>query len=386
MKLPLFVASSRESLDVANAINRNLDSFADVTVWKNWAFPSLESTLVGLREAMEKNYFGIFVAAPDDISIIRGQTLPTVRDNVIFELGLFIGRHGPAHCFVVCPQRAGAHLPSDILGATVYSYDADRFKKEPDAAMNPATSSIELEIQKRAIEERLATGLYFGTEHKEFTALDWKSYVGKPMSLEVDRNITFPGSMEDGWRHPPDRDSLRAPGKTFAFRIRAESEVRVYPFLELAGGKKLTVKINTRCTDWGIHAGENEYRVPLPPDFPRHWKVVVVDLESIARGLGTSVLRLTGLRVRGGVVLSHIWCLNSFNELPSQFQKDATLLRAVGGAPLPLEVKIRALCRTLKAFLKEHGLEPSTDVVSWRLKFQGDYKVRFADNSRAGSR
>jgi len=286
--LPLFVASSKESSGVADAINRNLDAFADITVWKNWAFPSLESTLTGLQDAMENHYFGIFVATPDDLSTIRGQELRVVRDNVIFELGLFIGRYGPAHCFVVCPRGAGTHLPSDILGATVSYYDGERFKRAPEATMNAVTSGIQFAMRKQAIAERLSAGLYFGSEHKDFSTSDWKTYSGKPMSVEVqaDGSIAFPGSMEEGWKHPPDRDSLRAPGETFAFRIRAESEVRVYPVLELAGGQRQIVKINTGYPNWGVPAGGDEYRVPLPPDFPRDWKVVVVDLESVARDLG----------------------------------------------------------------------------------------------------
>lgn len=338
MKLPLFVASSKESLAVADAINRNLDAFADVTVWKNWAFPSLESTLAGLQDALENHYFGIFVATPDDISTIRGQQLPVVRDDVMFELALFIGRYGPAHCFVVCPRGAGTHLPSDILGATVFSYDAERFKDAPDAALNPATSRIQLAMQKQGIAERLSSGLYFGSEHKELSTLDWKTYSGKSVSVEVrdDGSIVFPGSMEEGWRYPPDRDSLRSPGKALAFRIRAESEVRVYAFLELASGQKQIVKVDTSYPDWGMPVGSNEYRVPLPPVFPRNWKVVMVDLESVARDLGTSVLRLVGLRVRGGVALSHIWCLNLFEDLPNQFRKDATEIRKVSRPSLSL--------------------------------------------------
>ena len=331
MKLPIFVASSKESLGVADAINRNLDSFADVTVWKNWVFPSLESTLTGLQDALESHYFGIFVATPDDLSTIRGQDLQVVRDNVIFELALFIGRYGPAHCFLVCPMGASTHLPSDILGATIFPYNAERFKSSPDATLNPVTSRIQLAIQKQAIAERLFVGLYSGSEHKEFSTSDWDTYSGKPMSVEVqpDGSIVFPGSLEDGWRHPPDRDSLRAPGETFAFRIRAESDVRVYPVLEPASGRQQIVKVDTNFPDWGLPEGSNEYRVPLPPVFPRNWKVVVVDLESVARDLDTSVLRLIGLRIRGGVALSHIWCLHSFDDLPSQFRKDSTVIRRV---------------------------------------------------------
>jgi predicted nucleotide-binding protein with TIR-like domain len=380
MKLPLFIASSKESTAVADAINRNLDAFAEVTVWKNWEFPSLESTLAGLRTALENHYFGIFVATPDDLSTIRGQELRVARDNVIFELGLFIGRYGSTHCFVVCPRGEGIHLPSDILGATVSFYDGERFKRAQEAAMNPVTSGIKNAMQKQAVAERLAAGLYFGPEHKNFSTPDWRTYSGKPIPVEVqaDGSISFPGTTEEGWRHPADRDSLRAPGRTFAFRIRAETEVRIYPVIELADGKRQIVKINTHYPNWGVPAGGDEYRVPLPPDFPSHWKVVVVDLESVASDLGTSVLRLTGLRVRGGLTISHIWCLHSFEELPSQFQKDVTIIQAVGSLQ-PLEAKIRELCRGLKAFLREQGPEPSAEVMAWRLKFQGGYKSRFAE-------
>lgn len=380
MKLPVFVASSKESLGVADAINRNLDAFADITVWKNWEFPSLQSTLMGLQDALESHYFGIFVATPDDLSTVRGQDLRVVRDNVIFELALFIGRYGPAHCFLVCPTGANTHLPSDILGTTIFPYDAERFKSSADATLRPVTSRIQIAIQKQAIAERLFAGLYSGSEHKAFSTSDWETYSGKKMSVEVqpDGSIIFPGSMVEGWRHPPDRDSLRAPGETFAFRIRAQSDVRVYPVLELASGRQQIVKVDTNYPDWGIPEGSNEYRVPLPPVFPRGWKVVAVDLESVARDLGTSVLRVIGLRIRGGVTLSHVWCLHSFDDLPGQFQKDVAVIRAVGTS-LPLEARIRELCRALKAFLKEHGPEPSTEVLPWRLKFQGDYRLRFAD-------
>src|ERR1700731_3562244 len=35
--------------------------------------------------------FGVFVFDADDVAVLRDNKTPTVRDNVLFELGLFIG-------------------------------------------------------------------------------------------------------------------------------------------------------------------------------------------------------------------------------------------------------------------------------------------------------
>lgn len=87
--------------------------------------------------------FAVLVFSPDDKLTARGTHHATPRDNVIFELGLFMGALGRHRTFVVHPRegmlvkyagplggikniigrkRLALKIPSDLLGLTLLPY------------------------------------------------------------------------------------------------------------------------------------------------------------------------------------------------------------------------------------------------------------------------
>ena len=133
----VFVASSRESLPLANAIQANLAEELDTMVWNQDVIKPSTFVLESLVEAIPTFDAGIFVLAPDDVRIRRGKKGGVARDNVILELGLFLGALGRHRAFIVVPSGGDLEIPSDLLGLVPLEYDGERLDSFR-AALNPA--------------------------------------------------------------------------------------------------------------------------------------------------------------------------------------------------------------------------------------------------------
>lgn len=138
----LFIGSSVEGLPVAYAIQENLEFDCEPTVWPQGVFQPTGAALVDLYARSRQAEFAVFVFTPDDVVQLRGQKFPAVRDNVIFELGLFVGALGPRRCFVVMPHGGDLHLPSDLVGLELLRYVANRQDGNLRAALGPACNKV----------------------------------------------------------------------------------------------------------------------------------------------------------------------------------------------------------------------------------------------------
>ncbi len=149
MKTKIFIGSSTEGLPIANAIQENLEHFADCTVWTQGVFGLSNYPIESLLDAVRANDFSVFVFSPDDVIRIRNEEVAIVRDNVILELGLFIGRYGKDRTFIVTPRGASdLRIPTDLLGLKPAEYDPKRLPDDVVPALGTACSQIKTAINK----------------------------------------------------------------------------------------------------------------------------------------------------------------------------------------------------------------------------------------------
>lgn len=118
-----FIASSFEGLGTAERLQKLLQDDLATVIWnQGTVFGLTDTTIESLEEAVLGYDYGIFVLTEDDRLVSRGKRREVARDNVIFELGLFMGKLTRRRILVV--QAKGVSLPTDLSGLMTASYDA----------------------------------------------------------------------------------------------------------------------------------------------------------------------------------------------------------------------------------------------------------------------
>ena len=149
MKQRIFIGSSSEKLKIARAIASDLSADHEPTVWNEGIFDLSKDVLSGLMDRLDHSDAAVFVLAPDDMTRLRDANYKTARDNVVFELGLFIGRLGRERSYFIVPVgEKDLHLPTDLLGLVYASYDAKRSDENWLAAVAPACDQIRAALAK----------------------------------------------------------------------------------------------------------------------------------------------------------------------------------------------------------------------------------------------
>jgi hypothetical protein len=148
IKPRVFVGSSREGLEIARALQFGLRDAALVTVWTDGVFGLSEGTLEALVRTCAEFDFAALVVTPDDVVLAGEDSRQTPRDNVMFELGLFMGSLGRHRTFAVCSDSPGLKLPSDLAGVTMARFSAGDASCNLLAALGPACYQIRTAVQR----------------------------------------------------------------------------------------------------------------------------------------------------------------------------------------------------------------------------------------------
>lgn len=149
----LFVGSSSEGLKVAKAVQLLLDHACEVTIWSQGVFGLSQGTLESLVNALDDYDFAVLVLTPDDLVTSRNSASAAPRDNVLFELGLFMGALGRTRTFIVYDRSADLKLPSDLAGVSAATYEPHS-SGNLQSALGAATTRIEEQVVKLGLRDR----------------------------------------------------------------------------------------------------------------------------------------------------------------------------------------------------------------------------------------
>jgi hypothetical protein len=124
MRPIMFIGSSTKFLPVARAIGAELHKDIDSRVWDRGVFGLASTTLDELVAAAKHVDLATFVFGADDIAAMRDNLHDVARDNVVFELGMFMGAADRSRCFFVTPKgNRDFQVPTDLAGVTCGRFD-----------------------------------------------------------------------------------------------------------------------------------------------------------------------------------------------------------------------------------------------------------------------
>ncbi len=151
MRHRIFVGGSSEELPAARAIRDNLVRNGHlVKLWNQGVFSIGKTAFESLLAALDKVDAAVFVFAPNDLITIRGHQFDAVRDNVVFELGLFTGRLGRDRTFWVVPKgQTKLRIASDLLGVLPAEYE-EPHDEDWSSALGPACDQIDAALGESA--------------------------------------------------------------------------------------------------------------------------------------------------------------------------------------------------------------------------------------------
>ena len=153
----VFIGSSTQNINVARALSDCLEgrNFRPL-VWDEGLLQQGESIFDGLIRLSKSVEFGIFIWGASDVTIGAGENIPAVRDNVVFETGLFLGALGKESVFIVADRSVPLKIPSDFEGIIRASYDGSVLGTYDRAAVSGACNEIERSIRQRPVPPFLA--------------------------------------------------------------------------------------------------------------------------------------------------------------------------------------------------------------------------------------
>jgi Predicted nucleotide-binding protein containing TIR-like domain/YheO-like PAS domain len=140
-----FIGCSSPAKDVAYALQGLMSKVCDVEVWDQGIFEVGGNQLDALLAAPDRFDFAILIFTGDDKLKTPKGVFNAPRDNVIFELGLFLSKLGKDRTFIVYEEGTDVKIPTDLQGIIYAGYNMQSSGKHTPSVA-PAWNKISSKI------------------------------------------------------------------------------------------------------------------------------------------------------------------------------------------------------------------------------------------------
>ena len=114
-KIRLFVMTSKAASEAAAALEKACAGQFSIVTWKDGGLRGANYPIASLEHALDQSDVAIAIAEPS----VDGQH---GRDNIIFELGFFMGRLGRHRTFLLEPRAEKMELPPELAGVNTLTW------------------------------------------------------------------------------------------------------------------------------------------------------------------------------------------------------------------------------------------------------------------------
>lgn len=144
----VFIGSSAEALSEATCLCRSLERRnLACRLWTQGVFQLTRTTIEDLTKTAHECDFAVLFMTPDDVTASRGRRISSPRDNIVFELGLFMGVIGRDRTYIAAQKGIDLKLPTDLLGVSVALYAPHR-RRPPGQRLRALSRALWKRIQE----------------------------------------------------------------------------------------------------------------------------------------------------------------------------------------------------------------------------------------------
>ncbi len=144
----LFLGCAVEDLAIAQQVQLNLKhSHTVVHIWTDDVFGPSGVAIDDLLAKVDHSDFAAFVFGANDLLTSRKEHREVPRDNVVFELGLFMGRLGRNRTYIIKEDKSEIKIPTDLLGLTPITYVGDP-STDPVTVLAPVCTELKRMVEK----------------------------------------------------------------------------------------------------------------------------------------------------------------------------------------------------------------------------------------------